>query len=247
MFNYFITINLKNYDSLGYKMTDKDNIKIEKWLESHKHIKEYLLGNEKINSNSQHIHCLILHEKCKEYNKKNSYYKNQLRKSLKYHFRDYNINKDNKIWLNIKYIKNKNNFLSGYMQKDDDSKIIKNNSKMTFEQLLKEKDLYIKTLNNKKLSKFQTWNKNTSWSKIHKYIFDNNIKIVKYEDIQHLELSLFYSGIVFNFCSNDLFNKIYLYYTKDKELEFNLISSRQYLTKEEIKEQNNEDWYNQNL
>lgn len=254
-FNFMLTIALQNYDSKNYIMSDKDNEFFAIYLNSNKNIKEYILANHHIKLKSRHIHVLLNYDKIpiysftdndiditKEQKKHITKYKNNLRKLIKNYFKPYNIPSNNRCWLKINHIK-EYTFNSAYLHYETDDVIVYNCSCYDETKLKKELLEYDKYIKNKEIQKFRTLNKNNSWSFINNFIIDKNIKIQKYEDIQYLEKTLFYSGIYFNFPTTKIFNDIYLFYTKDKELEHNIISDRMYLSKEEEEDLKNNTMY----
>ena len=246
-----ISLALQNYDNKDYIMSDKDNEFFAKYLNSNKNIKKYILANHHIKLKSRHIHVLLYYDKIpildfndnvvdlsKEQRQHITKYKNNLRKLIKNYFKPYNIPSHNRCWLKITHIK-KYTYNSAYLHYESDDIIVYNCSDYDDTQLNLELLQYHKNKKNKELKKFRVLNKRNAWPFIHNFINKRNIKIEKYEDIQYLEKTLFYSGIYINYPSSKLFNDIFLFYTKDKDLEHNIISERSYLTKDEIKDIHN--------
>ena len=239
--NFFLTIALQNYDSKNYIMSDKDNEFIAIYLNNNKNIKQYILSNHMIKEEHRHIHILLQYDKVIKDKKASTYHKNQLRKLIKNYYKPYKIDKNNRIWLKITFIENYT-FNSAYLHAKEDEKIIINKSDFDDNRLKLELLEYEKHIREKENKKYRTLNKRNSWTFIHNYIKDKNIKIEKYEDIHYLEKSLFYNGIYFSYPTNKLMNDIYLFYTKDKELEFNILSNKEYYTKEELKQRETLKW-----
>ena len=229
MFNFLITFSLQN-SVREYIYSDKDDEKILKWIDNNSHIRYHLLANHKISTKHRHSHLLIFDERCA--NKKPSYVKNCLRKSLKILYKL--IPKNNKVWLDIRHIKNYS-FESAYLLSPDDSKLIVNNSPMKKQDFDKDLVAYYKAKAKKDAAKFKEI-KGSLWTFCHNYISKNSIKINSMEDINKLEETLFFSGIYINQIrnKNQIMNDVLLYYTKDKDHYKYIHSYQEHFNPEEL-------------